>query len=103
MSKVTLPAVSAVKNFGKEFGEEYGDVPEVLSVDSYPDGLTSPYFDRDNDSTVLIWVLFLLALEKEQGQVIEPPNDFDIVQLLKNQQVPEPLAFDGHHAMQAPH
>lgn len=52
MSKVTLPAVSAVKNFGKEFGEEYGDVPEVLSVDSYPDGLTSPYFDRDNDSTV---------------------------------------------------
>ena len=85
----------SVCDFGEEFGEEDGDAPEALSVDSYPDGLVSSYFDRDDDNAVVDLGAVFLALDEEESQFSEPPNDFDIVQLLKNQKVPQPLAFGG--------
>ena len=85
----------SVCDFGEEFGEEDGGVPEELPVDAYPDGLVSSYFDRETDHAVVDVGSVFLALEEKESQFSEPPNDFDIVQLLKNQKVPEPLVFDG--------
>ena len=84
-----------VCDFGEEFGEEDGGAPEELSVDAYPDGLVSSYFDRETDNAMVDLGSVFLALEEKESQFSEPPNDFDIVQLLKNQKVPELLPFDG--------
>ena len=84
-----------VCDFGEEFGEEDGGAPEELSVDAYPDGLVSSYFDRETDNAMVDLGSVFLALEEKESQFSEPPDDFDIVQLLKNQKVPEPLVFYG--------
>ncbi|KAL9975411.1 hypothetical protein ACROYT_G012571 [Oculina patagonica] len=83
----------SVCDIGEEF-EEDGDAPEALSVDRYPDGLTSSYFDMDDVVDVVDLGSVFLALD-EEGQCLGPPNDFDIVQLLINQRVPESVALDG--------
>ena len=85
----------SVCDFGEEFGEEDGGAPEELPVDAYPDGLVSSYFDRETDHAVVDVGSVFLALEEKESQFSEPPNDFDTVQLLKYQKVPEPLVFDG--------
>ena len=77
----------SVCDFGDEFGEEDAGAPEELPVDAYPDGLVSSYFDRENDNAVVDLGSVFLALEEKESQFSEPPNEFDLLQLLKNQKV----------------
>jgi len=83
----------SVCDFGEEFGEEDGDAPEVLSVDSYPDGLVLSYFDSEDDDAIVHLGAVFLALDEKESQFSEPRNDFDIVQLLKKQKVPKSIVF----------
>lgn len=50
-------------DFGEEFEEEDGDASEVLLVDSYPD-LSGPRATGMMTVPLLIWVLFVLAIDK---------------------------------------
>jgi len=65
----------SVCDFGEEFGEEDRDAPEVLSVDSHPDGLVSSYFDREDDNAIVDLGAVFLALDEKESQFSEPSND----------------------------
>lgn len=74
----------SVSDFGEEF-EEDGDAPEVLPVDEYPDGLVSSYFEKEGVPLVTDLGSAFLTLEQSQNELSEPPDDFDIASVLKEQ------------------
>lgn len=77
-----------VCDVGEEFGEEDADAPEVLPVDSYPDGLVSSYFEKDEDVVITDLGTVYLALEESEHELSQPPEHFDIVKMLREQSVP---------------
>ena len=61
----------SVCGVGEEFGEEGGDVPKALSVDTYLDGLVSSYFDGDDDNSPVDLGAVFLALDERESQFSE--------------------------------
>ena len=82
----------SVGEVGENFGEEDGDAHESLPVDPYPDGLVQSYFERDEDDAVVDLGMVYLALDDKDNQFQGPPSDFNIVEILNKQKVPEPMA-----------
>lgn len=56
-----------VGEIGENFGEEDGDVYELLLVDFYSDSLVSLYFERDEDDVVVDLGTVYLALDDKEN------------------------------------
>ena len=65
-------ALFKVGDIGEDFGEEDGDAPEVLPVDTYPDGLVSSYFEKEGDELMVDLGTVFLELDNSENQFSQP-------------------------------
>ena len=70
-------ALFKVGDIGEDFVEEDGDVPEVLPVDAYPDGLVSSYFAKEGDELMVDLGTVFLELDNSENQFSQPPEHYE--------------------------
>lgn len=79
-----------VSDIREEFGEENGDAPESLPVDSYLNGLVASYFKKEDDKISVDLGAVFLDLEESENELSRPPDDFDTCQVMQSCRVYRP-------------